>query len=144
MRVGALEQEIKRNLELVTDTVKMIEEQRDMLQGDVQQRIDLHKMHTDIWDTLVQCGDSELLERADTLAPCYQRLNELNELIDKFNADGDTMVHSPLLNRHGKSYGRSNVLNVIREQCATAEDYLHTAYREIEQLKEQQTAQESP
>lgn len=129
----ALRTEIERNLELADSTRDMIVQERDMLQGDVKQRVVLYQFHTDVWDMLVGTGNLDVFSAPDVLASCYERLKEVNDLITKFNEVGDAILHAPLLNRGGNTYGRDHVIDIIKERCEEVEHGLQDAYRVVEE-----------
>lgn len=129
----ALQTEIERNLEIAESTRDLIVDERDMLQGDVKERVVLYSFHTDVWDMLAVSGDLDRFSQPSLLAKCYQHLNEVNELIIKFNEVGDSILHSPLISREGKSHGRDHTVDIIRERCEEAEHWLQEAYRVVEE-----------
>lgn len=132
MLYQALQTELDRNLDLARSTRNILSEKRDMLQGDVKKRLALHAFHTDIWDAIVNSGNVDELNAPETLAACYQHLKEVNELITRFNRDGDDIIHSPLISREGRDYGRDNIIDIIQERCEEAEHYLQEAFHAVE------------
>lgn len=133
MLLRALVTELDRNLDLAKSTRNLLSEKRDMLQGDVKQRLILHGFHTDVWDSFVQQGAVDQLDTPETVASCYEQLKEINELIAKFNEEGDAILHSPLINRDGKDYGRDHVVDIMKELCEEAESVLRDAYSVADQ-----------
>jgi hypothetical protein len=107
--------------------------ERDMLQGDIKQRLIVHRFHTDIWDALVAQGSVDQLMEPDTVTTCYQRLRETNEMFEKFNEVGDVILHSPLINREGNDYGREHIIEILQEMCEIAEDVLYEAHVSVDQ-----------
>lgn len=147
MLLRALLTELDRNLDVAKSTRNLVTEKRDMLQGDVKQRLVLHTFHTDVWDSLVHQGGVDRLESPGTVATCYERLKETNELMAKFNEEGDAIIHSPLISRQGKDYGREHVIEILQELCEEAESVLHDAYTvvddQLRQLEQEQQGNRS-
>lgn len=132
MLLKALLSELDRNLDMAKSTRNLLTGERDMLQGDVKQRLVLHRFHTDVWDAVVAQGAVDQITAPDTVATCYQRLRETNEMIAKFNEEGDAILHSPLINREGNDYGRDHVVDILQELTEEAEGLLRDAYTEID------------
>lgn len=128
----SLREELERNLEIAQSTRNMLRNERDMLQGDVKQRLVLYQFHTDVWEMLVHHGSFDDLPDTQAVTACYMRLKEANELIEKFNQEGDAIVHSPLVYRSSKDYGRDHVVELLEELCEEAQIKLQEAYQVVE------------
>lgn len=128
----ALLAEVQKNLEIASNTKKMLNRERDMLQGDVEERMILHQYHTDAWDATVNAGTLEELEDGDTLCECYMHLKECNEIVDWFTRYGNRIVHLPLLKGNLDGYGRSKAVDIIREKSDEAEILLRDARQQLE------------
>ncbi|MFB6265694.1 MAG: hypothetical protein ABEI07_01270 [Candidatus Nanohaloarchaea archaeon] len=131
----ALLSEIERNLDLAGSTKRMVDRDRDMLQGNLEERLVLHRFHTDAWDALVRQGSvQELGEAEDTLSRCYMELKEFNEVIDRFNQHGNRIVYIPSLENELGGYGRKELLEILREKSDEAEIILREARKELKPM----------
>ncbi|MDY6769278.1 MAG: hypothetical protein SVW02_04190 [Candidatus Nanohaloarchaea archaeon] len=129
--MDALVPEVERNLELASSSKKLIDRERDMLQGEVEKRLVLHSFHTDAWTSLVNDGRIDDID-ADTVQDCYMHLREVNELVDWFNKKGNRIAYVPLLERNLEGYGRKEVIEVLREKYDEAEMLLRETRQELE------------
>lgn len=121
----ALRAEIDRNQEIARSMQRLLDQERDMLQGDARQRLVLSRFHTDVWDATVNAGNDVAQDEA--VATCYRRLKEANAVIDRFQEYGDAIMHTPLVPAQGKPYSRDNVLDILQEVLAETEEQLRAA-----------------
>ncbi|MFB6167091.1 MAG: hypothetical protein ABEJ62_02415 [Candidatus Nanohaloarchaea archaeon] len=135
MEPRVLRREVDRNLEIAKSTKRMVGRERDMLQGDLQGRMVLHRFHTDVWDSMVNSGSLEE-ELPDSFYDVYMRLKEFNEIVDQFERHGNTTVHAPLLKQKLEGYGRKQLVGIIREKCDEIEMMLRDLEGDIEELAE--------
>lgn len=128
MLLRALEEELERNIEAASSTKRMIDRERDMLQGDLEDRLVLQRFHTDIWDSLVNRGSLEdhpgIVEE---VAAAYRAGHEFNQIVDRFNQHGNQIMHTPLLNSALSGYGRKQLIEILREKADEASVALRDA-----------------
>jgi hypothetical protein len=124
--------ELEHNLDTASSTRNLLTEKRDMLQGDVKQRLVVHRFHTDVWDACIAQGSINQIDDVETVVSCYEQLREVNELMLKFNEEGNVMLHSPLISREGRDYGRDHVVDMLKELCEQAEGALRDAYAAVD------------
>ncbi len=135
MLLTALRDEVERNIEAASSTKRMIDRERDMLQGDLQERVSLQRFHTDIWDSLIAGGSlQEYGDVLDTVAAAYRDVREYNQVVDQFDRHGNNIVHSPLITGTMSGYGRKETIEIIREKCDEAEVDLRDAREALEDI----------
>ncbi|MCJ7479257.1 MAG: hypothetical protein MUP63_03725 [Candidatus Nanohaloarchaeota archaeon QJJ-7] len=133
--MDALDSELDRNLELAAAMKKMLDRERDMLQGDLRERVILHQFHTDAWDSVVNHGTVEDLDEAqEQVSRCYMRLKEFNEIVQRFNEHGNSIVYIPSLEKELGGYGRDELLKILREKSDEIEILLRDARNNLETL----------
>lgn len=131
--MDALLSEVERNLDLASSTKRMLDRERDMFQGAVEERVVFPRFHTDAWDAVVNDGAlSGLGDAEETVARCYMHLKEVNEVLDWFTRHGNGIAFTPLLEETLDGYGRKEVIGILRETCDEAEVLLRDARRELE------------
>ncbi len=129
----ALRAEIDRNLDLADAAKTLITRERDMLQGDVTERLVLHMFHTDAWHAVVNAGRvDELGDAEEDVAECYMQLQEVNELLEWFQRHGNQVAFVPLIRDAVDGYGRKEVLQILREKYDEAEIQLRDARQAVE------------
>lgn len=122
MLVRALRDEIERNIDTAAATKRMIEQERDMLQGDLQVRMVLEPFHTDVWDSLINAGRlGDYADLSTDVAAAYRQADELNRLIEQFDRHGNTVVYAPLVTGTAERYGHKDVIDIIRERSEETE-----------------------
>ncbi|MDY6761887.1 MAG: hypothetical protein SVY41_02465, partial [Candidatus Nanohaloarchaea archaeon] len=130
--MDALRAEIERNLEMADAAKTLIGRERDMLQGEVRERIVLHTFHTDAWHALVNAGRmDELGDAEEDVSRCYMYLDEVNEVVDWFEQYGNRRAFLPLVPGGADGYGRKEMLQVLREKYDEAEIKLRDARQAV-------------
>ncbi|MDY6768834.1 MAG: hypothetical protein SVW02_01875 [Candidatus Nanohaloarchaea archaeon] len=130
----ALRAEIERNLELADAAKTLIDRERDMLQGEVRERLVFHTFHTDAWTAAVNAGRvDDLGDAEEAVAACYMQLQEVNEVVDWFEQHGNRAAFIPLIRDAVDGYGRKEVLQVLREKYDEAEIQLRDARQAVEE-----------
>ncbi len=84
----------------------------------------------------MNAGDLGTLGDAATpLQACYARLAELNQLVAAFRDNGNTTVHSPLLQEEHGGYGRDDVIDIIAMKCDDVLPYIRDASSAVGALR---------
>ncbi|MDY6766465.1 MAG: hypothetical protein SVW77_03790 [Candidatus Nanohaloarchaea archaeon] len=132
--MDALAAELERNLELADAAKTLIDRERDMLQGEVRERLVTHRFHTDAWHALVNGGDiDELGDAAEAVAECYMHLQEVNEVLEWFREHGNRTAYLPLVRDTADGYGRKELVQVLREKFDEAELKLRDARQAVDE-----------
>jgi len=119
--LGPLKNELQQNYDLAQSTYELITNERDMLQGDTQQRIALPELSTDVWQSVVNAGQlNEFDEAATTVTEAYRMIQTINQVIDKFNRFGNRVMYTPLLQQSADRYGREELIDIIADMCSEA------------------------
>ncbi len=130
-----LRDELDENYSLVTSTEEMIRKERDMLQGESDKRVVLLKPYNDVWQSVVTSGNiSDFEEASDLVSKAYRRLSELSMVIEKFNSYGPSVMYSPVLKKTSDSYGRENLVELIRMICNEAKTPVFEAKNAVEDI----------
>lgn len=131
-----LDQEIERNLDLAKSTKRMIENERDMLQGDIRERVTLYLFHTDVWDAVVNRGDIDPVEHMPDVMEAYRRAREYNQAVEQFRRHGNVTTYSPLIAGVRENYGRKPLIDALREKAEETEIALRDARRQVGEVLE--------
>ncbi|MDY6789099.1 MAG: hypothetical protein SVV03_04000 [Candidatus Nanohaloarchaea archaeon] len=130
-----LKDELDKNFDLAQSTEKLISEERDMLQGEAEERVVLFKFSTDVWDSVINSGElSSFEEAAKKSSQAYRKMIEINSVIEKFNEFGDRIMYTPLMKQTMNRYNREKLLDVIREMCSEISDTLMDAREAVDRL----------
>ncbi len=130
-----LKKELDDNFELAQSTEKLISEERDMLQGDVEERVVLFKFSTDVWESVINSGELSMFEEsAENISHAYRKAKNINSVIENFNQFGDRIMYTPLLKQTMDRYSREKLLDVIREMCAEISDVFMNAREAVDKL----------
>lgn len=133
--LAPLKQELADNFELANATEQLIENERDMLQGETEKRVMLFSLSTDVWRSVLNAGDLKFFgEDAEKISLAYRYVNELNTVIEKFNQFGDRIMYTPLLKATSERYERKQLLDVIKEMSAEAATQLMHAQEVVDEL----------
>lgn len=134
MLLRALSRELERNMDLMDATASLLRRERDMLQGDLEQRVAITSLHTDVWDSVVNAGTLDAFEESDVIAAAYHRIQEINELIDLFRREGNPKLYSPLIASRVEGRERDEVIDIIQGQCEDAAPTVHQAYQAVQEM----------
>lgn len=116
-----LKDELQQNYQIVQSTNDLITNERDMLQGDTQERIVLFELSTDVWNSVVNSGQLNEFDEASTkIADAYRQINKINNVIQKFNTYGNRVMYTPLLRQTTDMYDREELIDVIADMCSEA------------------------
>lgn len=116
-----LKDELQQNYEVAQSTNELITNERDMLQGDTQERIALFELQTDVWKSVVNSGQlAEFDEASEKVAEAYRQINDINQVIEKFNRFGNRVMYTPLLRQATDMYDRQELIDVIAGMCSEA------------------------
>lgn len=130
-----LKDELDENFELAQSTENLVSEERDMLQGDVEERVVLFQFSTDVWESVINSGELSVFEEAaEKVSHAYRKAGKINSVIEKFNKFGDSIMYTPLLKQTMDRYSREKLLDVIQEMCAEASDIFMDAREAVDRL----------
>lgn len=130
-----LKEELQQNYETIQSTQQLIQEERDMLQGDTQERIALLGLSTDVWNSVVNSGRlNEFDEASKVVAKAYRQIENINQVIDKFNRFGNRIMYSPLLKKSTDTYNREQLIDIIADMCSEATMTVMDAQEALDQL----------
>ncbi|MCJ7450319.1 MAG: hypothetical protein MUP58_01110 [Candidatus Nanohaloarchaeota archaeon QJJ-9] len=130
-----LKEELAENFEAAKSAENLITKERDMLQGNSQERVLLYTLSTDVWDSVTSSGELKNLEEsAGEVAKAYRHIEELNTAIEKFNQFGNKIMYSPLLKKTTEQYNRKELLDIIAEICSEASVKIMNAKEELEEV----------
>ncbi|MDY6777788.1 MAG: hypothetical protein SVU32_03920 [Candidatus Nanohaloarchaea archaeon] len=114
-----LQEELEQNFEIAKGTENLIKEERDMLQGETEQRVALFTLSTDVWESVIHAGTlSNFEETSGPVSDAYRQTKQLNTLIEKFNRYGNSILYTPLLKQTTSQYNRKQLLDIIAEMCS--------------------------
>lgn len=135
MILQALRDEVERNIETASSTKRMVDRERDMLQGELQGKVALQRFHTDIWDAIIAGGRLEdYANVAADVAAAYRMAREVNRMVDQFDRHGNSIVHSPLVSGTIDNYGRKPVIEIVREKSDETEMAFRDAREALDDL----------
>lgn len=130
-----LKDELDENFQLARSTENLVSEERDMLQGDVEERVVLFQFSTDVWESVINSGELSVFEEAsEKVSHAYRKAQKINSVVEKFNNFGDRIMYTPLLKQTMDQYDRENLLDVIQEMCAEASDIFMEAKEAVDRL----------
>lgn len=114
-----LKDELQKNYRIAQSTHELITNERDMLQGETDERISLFELSTDVWHSVINAGHlNEFDEAANKVAEAYRQINTINQVITKFNRFGNRVMYTPLLRSSADTYDREELIDIIADMAS--------------------------
>lgn len=121
-------------MDIMDATASLLRRERDMLQGDLEQRVSITSLHTDVWQSVVNAGTLDDIAGSEEVAAAYHRIREINELIALFRREGNPKLYSPLIASRVEGRERDEVVDIIQGQCEDAAPAVHKAYQAVQEM----------